>query len=61
MPTIKGGFSTKDKPKMFEKLKGAGVKFRMPFTATKLMADKNPLEGLELNNLESKKQTIKVK
>lgn len=45
MPSIQG-FSTKNPEEMKQKLAQAGVKVKLPFTATDFQAEQDPLPGL---------------
>jgi hypothetical protein len=59
MTKIKG-FSTKDKQAMLGKIQASGAKIKLPFEATpELVVDKNPFDGLTVENKKGKKLKFK--
>ena len=61
MPTIRGGFTTKNKNEMLQKIKDSGAELKMNFKASsKLSCKVNEFDGFNLKDFEGNEQIIEI-
>jgi len=62
MPKITGGFTTKNKEEMLQKLAASGVDVKLPFSASpEWKCAKNPFKESKFKSFDGKEQKIKLK
>jgi hypothetical protein len=62
MPKITGGFSTKNKEEMLQKLAASGVDIKLPFIASpEWKCSKNPFKNSKFKSFDGKEQKVKLK